>query len=155
MEGDSSMRQITGWHVLGGFVLGFGVIIGVNTYMAVSAVKTFPGLEVQSSYVASQTFDKDRAAQESLGWKVHAVRKGDELRLSVRHDGRPVEPVIEMAVVGRATTEAQDHKPDFVFDGQDFVAHVDFEPGNWDLRLLLRAEDGTLYRKRLEVGAAS
>jgi len=145
------MGQINGYHVLGGFVLGFGVIIGVNVYMAYEAVHTFPGLEVENSYVASQEFDKQRAAQEALGWTVSAVRVGDEVKLSIRHEGKPVQPVIEEALLSRATTTAQDHSPTFAFDGQDFVAHVDVPPGNWDLRVKLKAADGTEYHKRLEI----
>ena len=145
------MRELNGYHVLGIFGLGFGIIMAVNFYMAYEAVHTFPGLEVENSYVASQQFDRQRAAQEALGWSVEADRVGDEVRLSIRHDGVPVEPVIEEALLSRATTTAQDHSPAFTFDGKDFVAHVDVPPGNWDLRVKLKAENGTVYHKRLEI----
>ena len=52
--------KLTGGHVLAMFVAMFGVIITVNMILAFSAVKTFPGLEVKNSYVASQSFDRDR-----------------------------------------------------------------------------------------------
>ena len=54
-------REITGRHVAAMFGAGFGVIIAVNVLLATKAVSTFPGLEVKNSYVASQTFDADRA----------------------------------------------------------------------------------------------
>lgn len=151
------MGEINGKHVLGGFGLGFGIIIAVNLYMAYEAVHTFPGLEVENSYVASQQFDRQRAAQEALGWTVEADRTGDELRLRVRHEGRPVQPGIVEAILSRPTTTAQDHSPAFVFDGQDYVARVDVPPGNWDLRVKLQAANGTVYHKRLEIhgGGAS
>ncbi len=57
---------ITGFKVLMFAVAAFGTIIAVNVFMAYKAVSTFPGLEVANSYVASQTFDADRAAQEAL-----------------------------------------------------------------------------------------
>ncbi len=78
-------RVITGRHVLIGFCAAFGVIIAVNLWLAISAVRTFPGLDVPNSYVASQTFDKRRAAQEALGWatRAHEDRQG-VLRLSIR-----------------------------------------------------------------------
>ena len=38
------MREITGRHVLIGTVAAFGVIIAANLTLAVSAVRTFPGL---------------------------------------------------------------------------------------------------------------
>jgi len=60
-------RKLTGRHVLLIFVAAFGVIISVNLVLAYSAVNTFPGLEVRNSYVASQTFNDRKAAQEALG----------------------------------------------------------------------------------------
>ncbi len=62
------MGEITGLKVFLIACAFFGVIIAVNILLAVKAVSTFPGLEVPNSYVASQTFDADRTAQESLGW---------------------------------------------------------------------------------------
>ena len=59
-------RPLTGWHVLAMFVAFFGVIIAVNLTLAWQAISTFPGLEVENSYVASQTFDADRRAQVVL-----------------------------------------------------------------------------------------
>ena len=65
-------RKLTGKHVLMIFAGAFGVIISVNLVLAYSAIKTFPGLEVKNSYVASQTFNERKAAQEALGWNVSA-----------------------------------------------------------------------------------
>ena len=62
------MAELKGKHVLGIAVGAFGVIIAVNLVMAYQAISTFPGLEVANGYVASQTFDADRKAQEALGW---------------------------------------------------------------------------------------
>ena len=59
-------RKITGWHVVAVFVASFGLIISVNILMAYKAISTFPGLAVKNSYVASQQFDKKRAAQQAL-----------------------------------------------------------------------------------------
>ena len=67
------MTEIKGWHVALWFSMAFGVIIAVNLTLAFNAVRTFPGLEVKNSYVASQSFDADRAAQNALGWDGAAV----------------------------------------------------------------------------------
>ena len=66
-------KPLTGRKVFLMFVAFFGLIIAVNVTMAVQAVKTFPGLEVANSYVASQTFDADRAAQERLAREVPSL----------------------------------------------------------------------------------
>lgn len=145
--------KITGWHVLGVFVLGFGIIISVNLTLAFNAVRTFPGIEVKNSYVASQSFDRDRAAQEALGWEVGAAIEDDALVLRIEKNGRPVEASIEAATFGRATSVAADQTPQFAFDGQAFVAPIKAGPGNWNLRLKARAADGTLFSQRIIVRA--
>ena len=66
---------LKGRHVAMMFGVGFGVIIAVNIALAVSAVRTFPGLETKNSYVTSQSFEADRAAQEALGWDASALSK--------------------------------------------------------------------------------
>lgn len=71
-------KPLTGRHVLAITLAAFGVIIAVNVLMAVKAVRTFPGLEVANSYVASQSFDRDRAVQTALGWRVEADYDGKE-----------------------------------------------------------------------------
>lgn len=145
------MTEIKGWHVFAGFAFAFSIIIGVNLTLAVNAVRTFPGLEVKNSYVASQQFEAARTAQDALGWEVSASVQGDELALEILEDGRPIAPEILEATFGRATTVAADQSPEFTFDGNRLVAAVDGGPGNWNLRIKARAEDGTVFRQRIVV----
>ncbi|MFZ3581838.1 FixH family protein [Loktanella sp. DJP18] len=145
------IREIKGWHVLTGFIMAFGVIIAVNLTLAVQAVRTFPGLEVANSYVASQTFDAERDAQVALGWDVNATLTGHDLALRVLEHGQPIAPVVESATFGRATSVQRDQTPDFAFDGDAMRASVDGGPGNWNLRLKLRSADGTLFQQRVIV----
>ena len=145
------MTEIKGWHVLGAFVLAFGIIISVNLTLAFNAVKTFPGLETKNSYVASQAFERNRQAQTRLDWDVGAVVEGGVLTLSVMKDGQAVEPLIERATFGRATHVGADQTPDFAFNGSAFTAPVTAGPGNWNLRLVARAEDGTRFEQRIIV----
>ena len=145
-------REITGWHVLTGFIMAFGVIIAVNLTLAYQAVHTFPGLEVDNSYVASQTFDADRDAQVALGWDVSATIHGDRLALRILEKGQPIAPVIESAIFGRATSVQRDQTPDFTFDGEALVATVaDGGGGNWNLRIKARSAGGTLFQQRIVV----
>ncbi len=142
--------QITGRHVLVGFVAAFGIIIGVNLVLAWSAVKTFPGLEVKNSYVASQQFDDRRAAQEALGWTVRADHEGDQLRLSIV-DARDTPVVVQSltATVGRATHVHDDQAPEFAFDGSAYVAPVHLGDGNWNIRMVAVAQNGTEFTQRV------
>ncbi len=144
-------RELKGWHVFSGFAAAFGVIIAVNLTLAYNAVRTFPGLEVKNSYVASQSFDADRDAQEALGWDVSADVTHDVLRLMIWHDGQAVFPTIEAATFGRATSVAADQTPEFRKDADALVAPVMAGPGNWNLRLKARAADGTLFQQRIIV----
>ncbi|WP_298293542.1 FixH family protein [uncultured Litoreibacter sp.] len=143
--------EFTGKHVFAMFALAFGTIIAVNLTLAYQAVATFPGLEVKNSYVASQKFDADRAAQQALGWDVSAVVNGSELRLIILKDGIPISPEIDQAVFGRATSVAADQTPEFRFTGDALIAKVEAGAGNWNLRLKARAEDGTLFQQRVIV----
>ncbi len=147
------MTEIKGWHVLSWFVIGFGIIIAVNLTLAVNAVRTFPGLEVKNSYVASQAFEADRAAQTALGWEVSATVERGVLALQILEQGQPIAPEITQAVFGRATTVAADQTPEFTFDGNRLVAPVKAGPGNWNLRLTALAADGTEFRQRIVVKA--
>ena len=143
-------RELTGRHVAAIFVAGFGVIIAVNLALAYSAVKTFPGLEVANSYVASQQFDDRRAAQEALGWQVKASARDGEVWLSITDGaGAPVEVAALEATLGRATHVQDDMVPEFVFNGEAYVADVPLGAGNWNIRMVARAADGTEFSQRV------
>lgn len=143
-------RKITGKHVFLIFFSAFAVIIGVNLVLAYSAVKTFPGLEVKNSYVASQTFNDRKAAQEALGWDISAHHKAGILTLGITDpQGAPVEVADLKATVGRATHVKDDVAPDFIFNGSAYVAPVDLGDGNWNIRMIALADDGTEFKQRV------
>lgn len=143
-------RQITGRHVLIGFVAAFSLIIGVNLVLAFSAIRTFPGLEVKNSYVASQEFNERKAAQESLGWTVAADHADGLLVLRITDaGGKPVEVAELEATVGRATHVQDDQTPEFRFDGQAYVAPAELGNGNWNIRMKAWDTAGTLFQQRV------
>jgi len=145
-------REITGRHVLFFTTGAFGIIIAVNFFMAYSAVSTFPGVEAKNSYVASQSFQADRAAQEALGWDVRAEAENGELVLSITGaDGAPVEVADLNATLGRATHVHDDRTPEFVWRDGAYVAPADLGPGNWNLRMTAVAADGTPFRQRVVI----
>ncbi|MGR3622616.1 FixH family protein [Pseudophaeobacter sp.] len=142
--------ELTGRHVLLIFCGAFAVIIGVNLALAYNAVKTFPGLEVKNSYVASQEFDLRRNAQVALGWSVYASAQEDQVTLEITDgDGNPVEVARLTATLGRATHVKDDQKPDFQFDGTAYVAPADLGPGNWNIRMVARAKNGIEFTQRV------
>ncbi|MFN3824451.1 MAG: FixH family protein [Pseudorhodobacter sp.] len=147
------MRELTGrkvFAIVAGF---FGVIITVNLFMAYSAVSTFPGLEVQNSYVASQGFDRDKAAQEALGWQLAPDYDAGEGRLRLTFTdaaGAPAEVVGLAVLVGRSTVARDDSRPEFVRQAGVFEAALALDPGKWMMRVEAEAADGTMFRQRIE-----
>lgn len=150
MTSPKPQREFTGRHMLMVFCGAFAVIIGVNITLAVNAVRTFPGLEVKNSYVASQEFDRRRKAQMALGWSVYASASEDQVKLEITDvDGNPVEVAKLTAVLGRATHVKDDRNPDFQFDGSAYVAPVQLGAGNWNIRMVARAKNGIEFSQRV------
>jgi nitrogen fixation protein FixH len=138
-------------HAFVSFLLAFTTIITANVLLATNAVRTFPGLETDSPYVASQTFDKRRAAQEALGWTVDVKTEGGLLILDIRDAaGKPVVARSVEALVGRATHVKDDVTPEFHFDGSGYVARQGFGYGKWEIRMKAVARDGTPFEQTLE-----
>lgn len=149
---EKTEKPFTGRKFLMIVIAFFGVVIAVNVTMAVKAVKTFPGLEVSNSYVASQTFDKDRAAQEALGWVVEPSYERGFLSLVIRDRGGLPAPVSDISVlVGRTTMANEDMRPEFRYSGGIFSAPVELGYGAWLIHLEAKAQDGTMFRQRLDL----
>jgi len=147
---DAKGFRMTGPKVLAIMLGAFGTIIAVNLTLAYSAVSTFPGLEVKNSYVASQNFNEELAAQQALGWTVEADLVGSELVLSITgRDGYPAQVATLDAILGAATHVRDDQRPDFVFLDGAFRAPVQIAPGNWNIRLRATSADGTLFQQRV------
>ncbi len=147
--------ELTGRHVLFGFVGAFSVIIAVNLTLAYQAVATFPGVEERHPYIASQRFDADRAAQRALGWTLAQDYDPTQgiLRLTFTDaaTGYPSQVEALSVLVGRATEAKDDQRPAFVREGGVFVAPVTLSPGKWLLRVEALAADGTKFQQRLDL----
>ena len=150
MTKDTQAGKLTGKHALAIFVGAFGIIFAVNIFMAWNAVRTFPGVEVANSYVASQGFNARLADQRRLGWETRVEVAEGELRLFVSGDDGVTAAVESLqATLGRATHNRDDWTPDFRRIPGGFAAPVDLEPGNWNLRMTATAADGTEFRQRI------
>ena len=142
--------ELTGRKVLAIFCSIFGVIIAVNAFMAYSALSTFPGLEVQNSFVSSQGFNDRLARQRALGWDIRVEVAEGELKVHITDpDGAPAEVADLTATLGRATHTRDDVTPDFIYQGGSFRAPVQLDSGNWNLRLVATSSDGTEFRQRV------
>ena len=143
------MAELTGRHVLFITLGAFGVIIGVYMVMAWKAVSTFPGLDVENSYVASQQFDARRSAQEALGWTM--TPRHDHGRMTIAFADKAGHPVAVQSLdvlVGRTTEAKDDVTPAFTRVGDVYEAKVPLGRGNWMIRVRATAADGTLFEQR-------
>lgn len=130
-------RRFTGWHMTAILFAFFGVIVAVNMVMATYAARTFGGVVVENSYVASQAYNgwlKAARAQERLGWKPALGTDG----------ARRV--TLSLAVPGAVVTGYAEHplgrQPDVAlsFAGADrsFRSREPLPAGRWTVHLLIR-----------------
>lgn len=142
-------RPLTGRIVLAIAVGAFGIIIAVNLLLAWLAVDTFSGVVVRNSYVASQTFDRDRKAQEALGWNLVLAHEDDMLRIEfVDADGDVARPAALDVVVGRPTTVREDLPLALVETPRGWIAEAPLAPGIWTVRIEAVSDTGAGYYRR-------
>lgn len=151
--------RFTGWHMLAIMVAFFGVVIGVNVWMARLASQTFTGEVVQNGYVGSQNFNRwlDEAAREKgLGWSAEVARQADG-RLAVTVTGKgPASGSLAGASLNgevlRPLAEGEAKAEPVAFRavktdaaGASFVSAQPLAPGRWRLRLILSAGGHTWH----------
>lgn len=146
----STGKPLTGRKVLFIFLAMFGLVLGVNLFMAWNAIRTFPGLEVSSGYADSQDFDVRRTAQDALGWHADVTVLDNVLTLTLLDDaGQPVYPATLMALLTRPTNQTEDQLLQLTRVNGAFTAPVAVSQGRWRLRLAGAATDGTDYRHNI------
>jgi len=107
-------KPFTGRHMLFAMLAFFGVVIAVNLTMAMLASKSWTGLVVKNSYVASQAFNREleqAKLQHARGWTgaISYTQGAIELKLTDSHDA-PVVLRDVMVLVGRPAFEQLDHR---------------------------------------------
>lgn len=142
-------QRFTGRHLLLILVAGFGIIIAVNLFMAVMAMRTFPGLIVENSYVASQEFNKGLQAgrqQQQLGWQVATTLEGRTLVVDARTAlneplrGAVVEAIFHHPLGAAEPVQFRLHEGS---DGRWRAPHA-LPAGRWELELTI-SRDGQDY----------
>lgn len=145
-------KPLTGRHVFAIFILAFGIIISVNIFMAYSAIKTFPGVEVENSYIASQTFDQRKFDQIGLGWVTHASYENGQLEFSIRdQDGNAIHAGIVDAVIGRPSTDRNDERVEFVIQHGVYTASIPLDAGMWMLKINAVSRQGDPFTQRFAI----
>ena len=132
----ASTSEFTGRHMLlvtGAF---FGVVIGVNALMAVSASRTWTGLVVDNSYVASQEFQvKADAAhrQDAAGWTMDIAYRDGRLIVRIAEHGEALDLQEVQAFVRRPVGGHDDVTVPLSPGPSGYEGAVTLAPGVWDI----------------------
>ena len=151
-QSQTAVKQFTGKHMVMVMLAFFGVIIGVNIFMAVLATKSWTGLVVPNSYVASQHYNEELAKarlQSELGWTSRLSYSGDALRLSIRNtEGENVGGISVAATLSVPAHEHRDHDVLFMQgDDGSYSTAAQLEPGQWRANVNAVGADGQTYRQ--------
>ena len=130
-------RRFTGWHFTAIITAFFGVVVAVNLTMAVFATRTFGGVVVENSYVASQKYNDWLEAakrQQKLAWTIESTL--DEQR----------RVTIALSIDGAKVTGFARHplgrEPDvpltFITRGGRSGSVNALPAGRWNIHLLVR-----------------
>ena len=148
----SAKGKLTGRHVLLMVVAFFGVMIFANVIFIRAAVRTFPGVSEDKSYLQGLHYNDtiaQRAEQSQLGWRVEIVQverdaEAGKIALRLSKDKTPLSELSVVGVLKRPTTAAADQPLRFVAQGGGvYEAEVGaFAPGVWDLALRIEGQSG-------------
>ncbi len=144
-------KELTGRKVLMILLAAFGVVIAVNMTLLYKAVKTFPGLEVKNSYVASQTFDDRAIAQRELGWAPEVKYAGGQMNLSIFANGEFIFPEEVSVRVGRPTHGREDVIPVLLRDTIGYWFKIALDEGKWFVYVSAQTPSGEPFEQRLEI----
>ncbi len=143
------MKPLTGRKVLVIGLIAFAVVTAANLVLAYHANRTFSGLVISNSYIASQEFNARTRAQEALGWTASLAHADDRLDLEFRNKaGQPVRPAALAVSIGRATTTEDDRVLDLAHTGAGYSAPAALAPGRWIVTIEATATDGTPWAQR-------
>lgn len=155
MEQDAGSKKqwtFTGWHMALVIFAFFGTIIAVNAGLAFFAFKSWTGLVVPNSYVASQNFNKklvEVEAQRALQWKSRLTHMQGKLLLTMKGaDGKPLSGLVIKATAKRPTHENEDVDLNFHDDGNGRYSpeHI-LAPGSWAIHMSATQIETKSYRQ--------
>ncbi len=150
-------RPLTGRMVLFILLGFFGVILGVNFYMATYAAKTYSGVDATDAYDSGLAYNQEIAAakaQALLGWTVELNRANDagvtQLTVSVKDkDGKPVgglDAAIDFYFP--ATRKFDRTVPATPIAEGVYSGSAPLRPGRWEVEVSLNRGVQRMFRSR-------
>jgi nitrogen fixation protein FixH len=148
--------EFTGWHMLAVTLLFFGTIIAVNVTLAVYASRSWTGLVVRNSYVASQQFNEvtaEKRREAQLGFTADFTASRDQLRLAVTGpQGRAVTGATATVRLGRPSHEGEDRDFALIEIGNGiYEANTDLALGVWSGEARLVTALGDVWTQPLRI----
>jgi nitrogen fixation protein FixH len=131
------VKRITGWHAAAALIAFFGVVIAVNVTMAMFATRTFGGVVVENSYVASQHYNGWLAAaerQKELGWEITpGIDARRHVTVGLDLEGAKLRGFARHPLGGEADVPLT-----FVASEGGFRSAEPLPAGRWSIHLLVR-----------------
>lgn len=129
-------RELTGRHMLLVMFGFFGVIIAVNVTMAVLASRSWTGLVVGNTYVASQEFNErtDRGRrQQALGWQATLAVEPTRLSYSLTDAKGELVPLERVEVLLHRPVSGHEDTDLILQPAADgaHAADISLEDGTW------------------------
>lgn len=150
-------RPLTGRTVLLIILSFFGVILGVNFFMATYAAKTYSGVDANDAYDSGLAYNQEIAAakaQAVLGWTVDLNRANDagrtQLTVNVKDkDGNPVGGLDAMVNFYFPATRKFDRTvPATPIAEGVYSGSADLRPGRWEVEISLNRGGKRMFRSR-------
>lgn len=145
-------REFTGRHMLAIILAFFGVIIAVNVTMAMVARKSWSGLVVANTYVASQQFNgqaEQARRQAALGWTSTLTVDDGVVRYAITDRGGHAVSLSAVAVTFRRPVGTVDDRTLALAPaaGDAMEAAADLADGVWIVDLTADAGIAEPYRE--------
>ncbi len=135
MKNAKAIRPLTGHHMAMIFGLFFGVIFAVNIFMTVSAVRSWTGLVVENSYVASQQFNAETALlnkSSAMGILHQLHYKNGTLSLSLKtKDGHATDAKNIQIIIGTSNNGENQTLDLLPSASGEFIANAKLANGIW------------------------
>ena len=149
---ETTQKHITGRHVFVALVLFFGIIIAVNTTLAVLASASWTGLVVENGYVASQNFNRDLAEarrQAGFGWAEELSFSNGLLQVKLKdREGRPLSRFAVSVKLERPSSDREDrHLTLFETMGGAYAMPIALKTGQWDADVTVESPMGEAMRR--------
>ena len=149
-------HPFTGRHLLLSLIGFFSVVVAVNIVMAVLAMKSFSGVVVENSYVASQNFNRwiaEGRREAALGWTLGVTPIAGGVQIKAYVLGAPLDGGSGHVLFQHPLRETRDMSLPLQQIGPDlYVTKGQVPAGRWHIVVHFNAHHhSTMVRRALHI----